>query len=89
MIRVLFNLLKTIPPLGKHTFQVAFLAFQIAEKLNLDTSTALLSGLLHDLGLILPYDGEKTILDDMDNAFIIIKDTPGNLCTFTPYWAVS
>lgn len=77
MIKVLFNLLKTIPPLGKHTFQVAFLAFQIAEKLNLDTSTALLSGLLHDLGLILPYDDEKTILDDMDNAFIIIKDTPG------------
>ena len=77
MTRVLFNLLQTIPPLGKHAFQVAFLASQIAEKLNMDSSIAFLSGLLHDLGLILPYDGEKTILDDIDNAFIIVKDTPG------------
>lgn len=76
MIQMLINLLKTIPSLGRHSFQVAFLSTQIAEKMNLDSSKAFLAGLIHDLGLILPYE-EKTLLDEIDDTFVILRDTPG------------
>jgi len=75
MIQMLINLLKTIPSLGRHSFQVAFLSAQIAEKMNLDSSYAFLAGLIHDLGLILPYEG-KTLLDEIDDTFVIVRDTP-------------
>jgi HD-GYP domain-containing protein (c-di-GMP phosphodiesterase class II) len=76
MIQMLINLLKTIPSLGRHPFQVAFLSAQIAEKMNLDSNVSFLSGLIHDLGLILPYEG-KTLLDEIDDTFVIVRDTPG------------
>ncbi|AIY88221.1 MULTISPECIES: HD domain-containing protein [unclassified Thermotoga] len=76
MIQMLINLLKTIPSLGRHSFQVAFLSAQIAEKMNLDSNVSFLSGLIHDLGLILPYEG-KTLLDEIDDTFVIVRDTPG------------
>ncbi|PLV58660.1 HD-GYP domain-containing protein [Thermotoga sp. KOL6] len=76
MIKILANLLKTIPSLGKHSFQVAFLSARIAEKLHLETVTAFLAGLFHDIGLILPWD-KKIPLENIDDAFIIARDTPG------------
>jgi HD-GYP domain-containing protein (c-di-GMP phosphodiesterase class II) len=44
--------------------------------MNLDSNVSFLSGLIHDLGLILPYEG-KTLLDEIDDTFVIVRDTPG------------
>lgn len=76
MVKLFFNLLKTIPVFGPHSIQVAFLASQIAKELSLDEAFAFQAGLFHDIGILVPSE-ESFLFDDIDSSFLLMKDFSG------------
>ncbi|MEN3042999.1 MAG: HD domain-containing phosphohydrolase [Fervidobacterium sp.] len=74
MIDILLKTILFVPRFGIHSFQVGFLASQIANSLGLDALEAFYCGVLHDIGVLTPHKG--IILDDIDNQFLIHQDIP-------------
>lgn len=74
MIDVLLKTILFVPKFGIHSFQVGFLASQVAKALGLDPVEAFYCGVLHDIGVLTPHKG--IILDDIDNQFLIHQDIP-------------